>query len=298
MKTNELIEKALSSKAQELIELVKNVIEILRREETQRKKEGVVRLPTRGKLVVVGDLHSSLDSLQFILRDSHFLEEVKQGKMLLCLGDYGDRGEQAAEVYHVLLSLKKNFPTQVILLRGNHEFLQIPVWPHDLPFQLREKYGELGVKVYHTLRILFENLPHAAILERKYLFLHGGLPVNLTSIKDLAYAHRTYPQTTFLEEILWNDPQEIKGSFVSPRGVGRIFGVDVTKRALELLKVKTLIRTHEPCDGVAVNHEGMVLTLFSRKGAPYLNEQAAYLEIDLKERVKSAYELAKQARKF
>jgi protein phosphatase len=243
-------------------------------------------------------LHADLESLHFILRRSEFLERVERELIwMLFLGDYADRGEQATETYYLLLSLKRAFPERVLLLRGNHEFLQLPVWPHDLPLRLRDKFGEKGTKAYHALRVLFDALCHAAIASEKYLFLHGGLPVELRSIDELAFAHQTYPQKKHLEEILWSDPGNVVGSLPSPRGAGRIFGADVTKRILRLLKVKLLVRSHEPCDGVALSHEGMVLTIFSRKGSPYFNERAAYLEIDLAE-VKEGYELGENAVKF
>ena len=125
------------------------------------------------------------------------------------------------------------------------------------------------------------------------MLIHGGIPSEVTSIDDLKFAHEKHPIESHLEEILWSDPAEnIKGTFPSPRGAGRFFGEDVTKRFLELLNVRMLIRGHEPApNGYKINHGGKILTLFSRKGSPYFNSSAAYLQLDLSLRPKDANEL-------
>ncbi len=40
---------------------------------------------------------------------------------LVLLGDYCDRGPSSLEVYRRIMGLQKEFPGQVIALRGNHE---------------------------------------------------------------------------------------------------------------------------------------------------------------------------------
>jgi len=172
------------------------------------------------------------------------------------------------------------------------------VVPHDLPFFLVRKYGDKGKEIYAHLQELFDRLHHSVIVEGKYLILHGGLPQGINSVNEIAYAHQTHPGKKYLEEILWNDPGDSEESYPSPRGAGRIFGEKLTTDTLNRLKVRTLIRSHQPCEGVSAGQGGRILTLFSRKGHPYYNFQAAYLEIALSKGAKSGYELAKEAHFF
>jgi len=221
---------------------------------------------------------------------------------IVFLGDYGDRGSESVEVYYLLLKLKvsewKEKEKKIIMLRGNHEGPpDLPVMPHDLPLLFSAKYGAEGKTVYAEIKEFWEYLPYAVLVEGRYLMLHGGLPVNVASIKDIAFAHESHPSSSNFEEILWSDPVEGKGNFYSMRGAGRMFGEDITERVLRAVGVKTLIRSHEPCEGVKVNQGGKVLTLFSRKGSPYFNIQAAYLILDENalKKAKDAEELVRSA---
>jgi len=286
MDLRELIEAAKNSRKEEILGRIENVLKILKKE----KKDDLVIIQPKNSLIVVGDLHGDLKSLTFILEHSNFLETKDK---IIFLGDYGDRGEYSAEVYYLLLTLKENFPGRVFLLRGNHEFPKgLEVYPHDLPFWLAKKYK--SEEVYERIKEFWSYLYTSALVEGKYLFVHGGIPVNLDSIEELKNASKFHPEKSFLEEILWNDPDEIENFFPSPRGAGKIFGKNITERVLRIVKAKTLIRSHEPV-GIKVNHSGLVLTISSTK---VYGTYAAYLKINLEEEVKNAFELAEIAFRF
>ena len=71
-----------------------------------------------------------------------------------------------------------------------------------------------------------------------------------------------------LEEILWNDPRQIdenKEQERSRRGLGRYFGTSVTRTWLQATDTKAVIRGHEPCLGFRLDHDNMIMTLFSCK---------------------------------
>ena len=252
---------------------------------------------------MVGDLHGDLKSLINILKSSAFIQRMARSKdaTLIFLGDYGDRGAYSAEVYYTLLKLKLAFPEQVILMRGNHEGPEdLMASPHDLPRQFQHRFKKKWGAAYAKTRELSAYLYNAVLVEGRYLMVHGGLPSKLNDIEDLARAHMTHPEQEFLEDLLWSDPSEnVQNVSPSPRGAGKLFGKRVTENALKKVNAKILIRGHEPCQaGFKINHDGKVLTLFSRKGSPYFNEHGAYLDLPLSERFESAEQLLPWIHKF
>lgn len=276
MKIEEYFEAAGKSKGKEFLEIARKVFEIL------KKEEKIIFLPKKGKLIVIGDLHGSYEGIKVAFEDASPKRDY-----FLFLGDYGDRGDKSPEVYFVLFKLKIDFPNKIFLLRGNHEpppYLM--PYPHELPSQLERKYK--SKEPYLALKEIWEELPVGALVKGKYLFLHGGLPVNLKSVKELENRES-------LEEILWSDPVEIRGVFLSPRGAGRSFGKNLTEDILGKIKIKTLIRSHEVCEGMKTNHQGKILTIFSTKSPPYQNKGAAILKINLEEEIEDAFSLSKKA---
>lgn len=263
----------------------------------------LVKLNSAGSVLIVGDLHGDLESLIDIFNESKFLKRLDQtdDAVLIFLGDYGDRGSYSAEVYYTVLKLKLLYPKQVVLMRGNHEGPDdLMVDPHDIPSQFQIRFGEKWAETYAGIRKLFACLYNAVVVEERYLMIHGGLPPKIEKIEDLAYAHLTHPQQNFLEDMLWSDPNEmVKETCASPRGAGKLFGENVTRRVLERLDVKILIRGHEPCqEGFKIDHNGKVLTLFSRKGPPYFNAYGAYLDMDLSKKLENAEQLIQYIHKF
>ncbi len=296
----DLVKEARRVNLDEFLRLVNAVVELQANEQGQvgslQINGRLVNLKPRGKAVVVGDLHGDLESLFYILKATNFIERAKGGEqcLLIFLGDYGDRGINSPEVYYVVLRLKESLNENVILMRGNHEGPDdLLAYPHDLPNHLLIKFGENSSQAYAKLRKLFRYFHSAVLVKERYVLLHGGVPTRAKTSEDLAYAHDKHPRETHLEEILWSDPWEgLAETCASPRGAGRLFGENETEKFLNMLNVRVLIRGHEPSqEGFKINHGGKVLTLFSRRGPPYLNEQAAFLQLDLSHKVKDANQL-------
>ncbi len=306
MDFSSLTREALSVQFGDFIELVQKTTSLLQKEKGKIGNltitEHLVKLEPLGEALVVGDLHGDLDSLLVILRKSNFIEKMEKAKdaTLIFLGDYGDRGDKSAETYYLILKLKLAFPKQVILLRGNHEAPKdLLGQPHDLPIRLQERFGEDWQVAYMKIRELHNCLYNAVYVEDRFLMLHGGLSPEIRGLKDIAEAQENQ-NIGLLEELLWNDPDETVQTVVfSPRGAGKLFGKKITEEVLERLQAKILIRGHESSDvGFKFNHGGKVLTLFSRKGAPYFNRYGAYLQLPLAEKFENAHQLASFIHKF
>jgi protein phosphatase len=295
-----LVKASLKTDLDEFLQLTEDTVSLLRSKAEQgrnlRATGRLVEVPAEGEAIVVGDVHGDLETLAQILNISGFVGKAQHSEpsLLIFLGDYGDRGILSPEVYHVVMTLKVSFPERVILLRGNHEGPDdLLASPHDLPMHLHNKFGERSTEAYAELKLLFGQLYNGVMIGKSYILLHGGVPSQAKSIDDVAYAHVKHPKEGHLEEILWSDPEEsLKGTCPSPRGAGKLFGRDVTERFLKMINATILIRGHEPADaGFKINHAGRILTIFSRKGEPYFNNQASFLQLDLTERTEDAFQL-------
>lgn len=270
----------------ELVEEVTGLMKDERVEDGNRINGGVL-LPPDKQYIIIGDLHGDLDTLEEVLEKNDIMRRLEEKRTyLVFLGDYIDRGNRQIETIALVMLLKKHYPENVVLLRGNHEPpKELMPYPHDFPYVLKVQYGLEGWRLYKKFTEFFDELPYVAIVEGELLMLHGGPPSN--NIKEVS-DYKSYlslntfpPRINILEEILWNDPVEnIEYNSPSPRGAGYLFGYKVTERALELTNTKVIVRGHEPAsDGYKLNHNERVVTLFTRRGPPYYNEKAAYMVV-------------------
>jgi protein phosphatase len=301
-----LVEEALSIQSSVFIETVDKAMSLLHNENGRVGNltivNRLVKLEPLGEALVIGDLHGDFESLIIILQTSRFVEKMEKTKeaTLIFLGDYGDRGDRSAEIYCAILELKLAFPRQVVLLRGNHEAPKdLLGYPHDLPIQFQNRFGEDWRTAYEKTRALFAYLYNAVFVEDRYLMVHGGVSPEIRSLQDIAQAQENHNET-LLEDLLWSDPDEnVQGISSSPRGAGNLFGKKVTEEVLGKLNAKILIRGHESSDiGFKIDHDGKVLTLFSRKGSPYFNRYGAYLQLPLSEKFENAQQLIPWIHKF
>ncbi|MDH7477704.1 MAG: metallophosphoesterase family protein [Candidatus Bathyarchaeota archaeon] len=304
---SEIVKEALETQCEDFVKLVEDATLLICKENGKVGNLNIigrlVNLKPQGEALIIGDLHGNLESLIQIFQESNFLQKMNQNPeaLLIFLGDYGDRGEYSKEIYYTVLKLKLFFPSQVVLMRGNHEGPEdLLASPHDLPMEFQMKFGEKWANAYSKIRELFACLYNALLVEERYLMIHGGLPLKAKTIEDLAYAHTTHPKQSFFEEMLWSDPNEVVKDFcASPRGAGKLFGENITNEVLRRFNVKIFIRGHEPCmEGFKINHKGKILTLFSRKGPPYFNAYGAYLKIDLSEKFENTEQLVPFIHKF
>jgi hypothetical protein len=239
------------------------------------QREGTLLLLKKSPILVIGDIHGDLLSLETILKKGDVIEKIRSGWKLIFLGDYADRGPSQLDVYNVLFNLKLSFPDSVFLLRGNHEGLDVAhFYPHDLPRHLRTLYPDQWEEIYQSLQEIHKLMPVAAIINSWLLLLHGGISPKITR------SSLSSPMKEDLEVIFWSDPAEETDEIApSNRGAGIRFGKEVSREVLERLGLKYLIRSHSPVQqGYRFNHGGKVLTIFSSKYV-YGLEKGAYLSL-------------------
>ena len=96
---------------------------------------------------------------------------------------------------------------------------------------------------------------------------HGGLfakdGVTLDDIRKTP-RFKEPPEEGIMCECLWSDPCDMDGRHPSKRGVGVLFGPDVSQRFCEENKIDLVVRSHEvKNEGFEFQKGGRVLTVFS-----------------------------------
>lgn len=211
-------------------------------------------------IVVIGDLHGHILDLIRIFQH-HGDPPLKK---YLVLGDMIDRGEFSIETLLLLLSIKILYPTSIYLIRGNHEthsvcsthgFLNEIIHFYNVPY------------AFSSLSILFNNLPYAAVIDKRFICFHGGLSPKFLSLDQLSQIVKPHDPTTsdITISLLWSDPDDKVHDFApSHRGIGYLFGKEPTKRFLLSNSLQGIIRSHEVAkEGYKTNFCGKCVTIFS-----------------------------------
>ena len=242
---------------------VDDIVDLLAR--VRERSRGLL-INLEGKYTAVGDLHGDLATLELVLKEW-------EGPYLF-LGDYVDRGDKGLEVVTTVFQLY--LEGKAAVLRGNHES---PIMNIEGGFldELCEKLGRKCGYVYKEFEKTFATLPLAAVVNRKIVALHGGIPLRedmtpatLAELEKIE-GDLTAPQNPLAFQTLWNDPCPCDKYSPSPRGPGIwLFGRDVTREFHKLHNTAVVIRGHTYVpQGCAVHHGGGVVTVFSSSAGPY-----------------------------
>ncbi|MEL9991640.1 MAG: metallophosphoesterase [Thermoproteus sp.] len=239
------------------------------REAAQKFAEGGLVLEVSEKeLVIVGDLHGDMDTLDVIL-------EKWGDKKVLFLGDYVDRGKHGLEVLTTVVQLF--LEGRAYVLRGNHES---PLMNEDGGF-IDElcilKKVQNCVDLYRDIEYMYTKMPIAAKLNGAVLAVHGGIPLKEPSMEPASLdelrkveGDLLLPGEPLVYQALWNDPCECETYMPSPRGPGIwLFGRVPTERFLQREGLKAVVRGHLYAASGYMRHHGAVHTIFSSKAGPY-----------------------------
>ncbi|KAJ3451151.1 serine/threonine-protein phosphatase 2b catalytic subunit 1-related [Anaeramoeba flamelloides] len=211
-------------KKEDVIFLLENCRKIL------KKEKNVVKLSS--PVVMFGDLHGKFfDLVNYIKTIGEC--DPKTNKFLF-LGDYVDRGF---------------FGVEIVL---NHECRNLTSF-FNFKLEVIEKYDE---EIYEEIIKTFYCLPLAAIVDKQFFCVHGGISPKLKKVSMINSINRfkEVPTTGLFGDLLWSDPHpnyndnnKTTKYFTrnNARNCSFYYSYQAVRRFLLINKLTCIIRAHE-----------------------------------------------------
>ncbi|EAY07646.1 Ser/Thr protein phosphatase, putative [Trichomonas vaginalis G3] len=209
---------------------------------------------------VVGDIHGNLYDLIRILS----MAKMPPMSRYVFLGDYVDRGQFSYEIVLLLFALQCQYPNDVVLLRGNHEFADV-----NSVYGFFDEMSQLenGQYLYDLMNKAFEWLPIAAIIQNKIFCVHGGISPDLNDISQVEKIERPIKicEDELLADLMWSDPTSDTKTYArSTRGLGISYGTSLVHDYLKKNSLTSVLRGHQCVqNGIQKALDGQVYTVFS-----------------------------------
>jgi len=211
---------------------------------------------------VFGDIHGQFSDM------IHFLEMtgLPPNQKFLFMGDYVDRGNNSIEVCALLFAMKILYPSNIQILRGNHECPEVNSI-YGLLTECETRFGNDSKLVFNKINEVLCVLPLCAIINNKIFCVHGGISPDLKDLDDIKILNRNgkIPDKGLLCDLMWSDPSNSSNKWgKNSRGISCTYNNLAINLFLKNNKLQLLCRAHQlVSEGYKFFGNEKMITVFS-----------------------------------